>query len=220
LRIFVHRLHIRRNIFILKKIRLNILGISYSQSQSGSYALVLGESSGRRRLPIIIGGYEAQAIAMEIEKIKPARPLTHDLFKRFAETFGISLREVIINKFHDGIFFAKLVCSNGSEQHDIDARTSDAVALAVRYKCPIYTYESILKETGTMMNDEGEAESDAELQEQEEDTLMGEEDSDAVSETDLSELSTSELEDLLKQAIEKEAFEQASLLRDELNKRK
>ncbi|MGO1521947.1 MAG: bifunctional nuclease family protein, partial [Sphingobacterium sp.] len=124
----------------MKKIKLDIVGLSYSQTQSGAYALVLGETGGNRRLPVIIGGFEAQSIAVEIEKMAPSRPLTHDLFKSFAETFKISLDEILIYNLVDGIFFAKLLCSDGDQTVEIDARTSDAVALAVRFECPIYTY--------------------------------------------------------------------------------
>src|SRR5690606_19409416 len=127
---------------------LDIVGLSYSQTQSGAYALVLGEVNGNRRLPIIIGGFEAQAIAVEIEKMVPSRPLTHDLFKSFAETFHISIDEVLIYNLVDGIFFAKIICTNGNETHEIDTRTSDAVALAVRFDCPIYTYDFIMSSAG------------------------------------------------------------------------
>ncbi len=124
----------------MDKIRLEIIGMSYSQSQSGAYALILGEQGGVRRLPIIIGGFEAQAIAVELEKMKPSRPLTHDLFKNFAEHYNVFIKEVIIDKFREGVFFAKLICLQGDIESEIDARTSDAVALAIRFRCPIYTY--------------------------------------------------------------------------------
>ena len=128
----------------MKKLKLDIIGLSYSQTQSGAYALVLGEVTGRRRLPIIIGGFEAQAIAIEIEKMTPSRPLTHDLFKAFAEAYKINIKEIIIYNLVDGIFYSKLICSDGKKDMEIDARTSDAIALAVRFECPIYTYEFIL----------------------------------------------------------------------------
>ena len=127
----------------MKKIKLDIVGLSYSQTQSGAYALVLGELNGRRRLPIIIGSFEAQAIAIEIEKMTPSRPLTHDLFKSLASSYSINIQEVIIYNLVDGIFFAKLICSDGKKSSEIDSRTSDAIALAVRFDCPIYTYEFI-----------------------------------------------------------------------------
>ncbi len=192
----------------MKKIKLEILGISYSQSQSGAYALILGESGEKRRLPIIIGSFEAQAIAIELEKMKPSRPLTHDLLKNFAETFNISVTEVIIYKFSEGIFFAKLLCFDGSREVEIDSRTSDAVAIAVRFKCPIYTYESILKAAGIVLQDEEEP--GAESVEQEEKTPR---------ESEYSGLSVKELETMLMAAIDEEAYEKASRIRDEINRR-
>ncbi|MFO7978150.1 MAG: bifunctional nuclease domain-containing protein [Bacteroidales bacterium] len=192
----------------MKKIKLEILGISYSQSQSGAYALILGESGEKRRLPIIIGSFEAQAIAIELEKMKPSRPLTHDLLKNFAETFNISVSEVIIYKFSEGIFFAKLLCFDGSREVEIDSRTSDAVAIAVRFKCPIYTYESILKAAGIVLQDEEEP--GAESVEQEEKTPR---------ESEYSGLSVKELETMLMAAIDEEAYEKASRIRDEINRR-
>ena len=135
----------------MKKIKLDIVGLSYSQTQSGAYALVLGEISGRRRLPIIIGGFEAQAIAIEIEKMTPSRPLTHDLFKSFAQAYNVNIQEVVIYNLVDGIFYAKLLCNDGKKTVEIDARTSDAIALAVRFECPIYTYEFILASAGIVI---------------------------------------------------------------------
>src|SRR6201992_3722190 len=135
----------------MKKIKLDIVGLSYSQTQSGAYALVLGEISGRRRLPIIIGSFEAQAIAIEIEKMTPSRPLTHDLFKNFAQAFNIVIQEVIIYNLVDGIFYSKLICYDGKKSIEIDARTSDAIAIAVRFDCPIFTYEFILSTAGIVI---------------------------------------------------------------------
>jgi bifunctional DNase/RNase len=135
----------------MKKIKLDIVGLSYSQTQSGAYALVLGEISGRRRLPIIIGSFEAQAIAIEIEKMTPSRPLTHDLFKTFAQAYNITVQEIIIYNLVDGIFYAKLICSDGKKVMEIDARTSDAIAVSVRFDCPIYTYEFILSTAGIVI---------------------------------------------------------------------
>src|SRR6476620_9379533 len=143
----------------MKKVRLEIVGLSYSQTQSGAYALVLGESSGSRRLPIIIGGFEAQAIVIELEKMSPSRPLTHDLFKAFAQTFDINVTEVLIYNLVEGIFYAKLICSDGTREVEIDARTSDAIALAVRFNCEIYTYEFILKSAGIVLDDDIEVSS-------------------------------------------------------------
>ena len=128
----------------MNKIGLEIIGLSYSQTQSGAYALVLGEKAGIRRLPIIIGGFEAQAIAIELENMTPSRPLTHDLCKTFAYTFEIKIKEVIIYNLVEGIFFAKLICNQNGKEVEIDARTSDAIALAVRFNCPVYTFEFIL----------------------------------------------------------------------------
>ena len=140
----------------MEKIRLEIVGMSYSQSQSGAYALILSEREGKRRLPIIIGGFEAQAIAIELEKIKTPRPLTHDLFRSFSEAFNVVLSEVIINRFSEGVFYALLICSDGKKVREIDSRTSDAIALALRFNCPIYTYESIMATAGIVMDEENE----------------------------------------------------------------
>ncbi len=199
-----------------KKIKLEIIGISYSQSQSGAYALILGEVGDKRRLPIVIGSFEAQAIAIELEKMKPSRPLTHDLFKSFAETFKIVISEVVIYKFSEGIFFAKLICNNGGDVIEIDSRTSDAVALAVRFKCPIYTYESILGAAGIILPDEqGEEGTEKEVTEKKEPSAKSEKE-----EEDYSKYTVKELEKLLLAAIDKEAYEKASQIRDEINRRK
>jgi len=195
----------------MKKIKLEILGISYSQSQSGAYALIFGEEGQKRRLPIIIGSFEAQAIAIELEKMKPSRPLTHDLFKNFAATFNISITEVIIYKFSEGIFFAKLICFDGTKEVEIDSRTSDAVAIAVRFQCPIYTYEKILKAAGIVMQ-EGDESIDPP-------GSVAEKDSGAE-ETGYSQMTLKELEKKLMKAIDSEAYEKASVIRDEINKRK
>ncbi len=198
----------------MKKVKLEILGISYSQSQSGAYALVFGESGKKRRLPIIIGSFEAQAIAIELEKMKPSRPLTHDLFKSFASTFHVDVTEVIIYKFSEGIFFAKLICHDGSKEVEIDSRTSDAVAIAVRFKCPIYTYEKILDAAGIIMQ-EGDESLDTSPHE-----LPDEKEGAEVSKPDYAHLTLAELENKLMEAIDAEAYEKASVIRDEINKRK
>ena len=138
----------------MNKIGLEIIGLSYSQTQSGAYALVLGEKDGKRRIPIIIGGFEAQAIAIELENMTPSRPLTHDLFKTFASTFEIIIKEIIIYNLVEGIFFAKLVCEQNGKTVEIDARTSDSIALAVRFNCPVSTYEFILSSAGIVLEDE------------------------------------------------------------------
>ncbi|MFN2395249.1 MAG: bifunctional nuclease domain-containing protein [Bacteroidales bacterium] len=193
----------------MEKIKLEILGISYSQSQSGAYALILGENGEKRRLPIIIGSFEAQAIAIELEKMKPSRPLTHDLLKNFAQTFNIIIKEVIIYKFAEGIFYSKLICFDGIKEVEIDSRTSDAVALAVRFKCPIYTYESILGAAGIVLQDDEKS--------PEEETFKSEPE---VAPSDYESLSIKELEDLLMAAIDEEAYEKASKIRDEINKKR
>lgn len=198
----------------LDKIKLRILGISYSQSQQGAYALILIENEGKRRLPIIIGSFEAQSIAIELENMKPTRPLTHDLFKIFTETFKIIIREVIIYKFTEGIFFAKLVCFDGKTTIDIDSRSSDAVAIALRVNCPIYTYESILNQAGIIVEDEP-AEGETE-----EPTASPAKKEKPVPESQYASMSLAELNELLKAAVEEEAYEKASAIRDEINKRK
>lgn len=199
----------------MKKVRLEIVGLSYSQTQSGAYALVLGESSGSRRLPIIIGGFEAQAIAIELEKMSPSRPLTHDLFKSFARTFNINVTEVLIYNLVEGIFYAKLICSDGEREVEIDARTSDAIALAVRFECEIYTYEFILKSAGIVLDDESEPAASAVPSEP-----MAE-DPAVISEGDeYKSKSNEELKNMLQTAIDEEKYEMASKIRDELNQRK
>lgn len=197
----------------MKKVRLEIVGLSYSQTQSGAYALVLGESAGTRRLPIIIGGFEAQAIAIELEKMTPSRPLTHDLFKTFAETFDVQVNEVLIYNLVEGIFYAKLICNDGTKDVEIDARTSDAIALAVRFACPIFTYEFILKSAGIVLDDENAGIAgniEAEVPQKE---VSGDTD-------DLKSKSTEELKNLLQTALDDEQYETASKIRDELNVRK
>lgn len=198
----------------MEKIKLDILGISYSQSQSGAYALILGEHKGKRRLPIIIGGFEAQSIAIELEKMKPSRPLTHDLIKELAGTFNINITEVVIYKFVEGIFFAKLVCSHDSKVFEIDSRTSDAVALAVRFKCPIYTYEKIMTSAGIILDDLNQEKEEAPIRTKD-DYAPGE-----TKEGAYSHLSMTELEEVLQKAIQEEAYEKASIIRDEIKRRK
>ncbi|WP_118195200.1 bifunctional nuclease family protein [Albibacterium indicum] len=199
----------------MDKIRLDIVGLSYSQTQSGAYALVLGEVNGRRRLPIIIGGFEAQAIAIEIEKMTPSRPLTHDLFKSFADLFNIKVDEVLIYNLVDGIFFAKLICNDGAKNIEIDARTSDAIAIAVRFNCPIYTYEFILSTAGIII----EGNDFAFLENLDSDNLKSES-SEKSNPMSFSTLSDSELKDKLQQALNDEAYEKAAKIRDEIARRK
>ena len=199
----------------MKKIKLDIVGLSYSQTQSGAYALVLGEVNGRRRLPIIIGSFEAQAIAIEIEKMTPSRPLTHDLFKNFAQAFGITIQEIIIYNLVDGIFYAKLICSDGKKNIEIDARTSDAIAMAVRFDCSIYTYEFILSSAGIVI--EG---NDFVYLENMADATAEEKPVAASPSSGYSSLSNDELKTKLQEALNDEAYEKAAKIRDELNRRK
>jgi len=199
----------------MKKIKLDVVGLSYSQTQSGAYALVLGEVSGRRRLPIIIGSFEAQAIAIEIEKMTPSRPLTHDLFKNFAQAFSIVVQEIIIYNLVDGIFYSKLICSDGKKTIEIDARTSDAIAMAVRFDCAIYTYEFILSSAGIVIegNDFVYLENMSDAQQQEEKAVTS-------ATGGYTSLSNDELKTKLQEALSEEAYEKAAKIRDELNRRK
>jgi len=197
----------------MKKIKLDIVGLSYSQTQSGAYALVLGEVSGRRRLPIIIGSFEAQAIAIEIEKMTPSRPLTHDLFKSFGQAFHVTVQEIIIYNLVDGIFYSKLMCSDGKRVVEIDARTSDAIAVAVRFDCPIYTYEFILSTAGIVIegNDFVYLENINETPEEK---------TTPAATGGFTALSTDELKTKLQEALAEESYEKAAKIRDELNRRK
>jgi len=200
----------------MKKIKLDIVGLSYSQTQSGAYALVLGEVSGRRRLPIIIGGFEAQAIAIEIEKMTPSRPLTHDLFKTFAETYHIRIDEVIIYNLVDGIFYAKIIFNDGHKQTEIDARTSDAIALAVRFKAPVYTYEFILASAGIVIegNDFVFLENIESAGTADPETVPSKDTSSFASMTD------EQLQENLSKALADELYEKAARIRDEITRRK
>lgn len=193
----------------MEKVRLEIVGLSYSQTQSGAYALVLGEVGGKRSLPIIIGGFEAQAIAVELESMTPTRPLTHDLFKSFAISFGIKVNEVVIYNLNEGIFYAKLVCEKDGQITEIDARTSDAIALGVRFKCPIYTFENILASAGILLDENTDFGTDIS---EEEETTTAEKGS-------LSAYTIEELQIQLSEAIEEEDYEKASRLRDEISRR-
>ncbi len=200
----------------MKRIKLNVLGISYSQTQSGAYALILTEEEGERRIPIIIGGFEAQAIAIQLEGLTPPRPLTHDLFHNFANAFHISLREVEIYRLEEGVFYAKLICRNGGREITIDARTSDAVALALRFKCPIYTNEEIMTKSGVVLDP------DSEIDKGDIQKIIKQEKvhKSAKPVAGLEKLSNEELKKLLNKSIEKENYEKASLIRDELKRRK
>ncbi len=197
------------------KIRLNVLGISYSQTQTGAYALVLSEENGKRRIPIIVGGFEAQAIAIQLEGLKPPRPLTHDLFYNFAKTFNIDIIEVTINKLEEGVFHSKLTCDDGKQIVEIDTRTSDAIALALRFKCPIFTTEEIIDKSGIIL-DFGEEKMSMTDKESEEEIEVEE----TTSAKELAKLDIEELKKMLEEAVGKENYEKASLIRDELNRRK
>jgi bifunctional DNase/RNase len=197
----------------VEKIKLEILGLSSSQSQSGSFALVLGETEGNRRLPIIIGMFEAQAIAIEIEKIIPNRPMTHDLFKSFAGSFNYSVEEIVISDLKEGVFFAKIVCSDGANTIEIDARPSDAIAIGLRFDASIYTFENILSEAGIVLTDEGE-EDLGDLKKE-----VKKEKRSSVKSDDLKNYSMDKLNKLLSEAIEREDYERAAKIRDELSRR-
>lgn len=193
----------------MSRVKLNIVGLSSGQS-NGSYTLILGEDQGRRKLPIIIGSFEAQAIAIEIEKIVPFRPMTHDLFVSFCKTFNIQITEVEIYNLIDGVFHAKLICEVDGESREIDARTSDSIALAVRFKCPIFTYEDIMESAGVIFNDEM-------------DEIIGEPDELEASPNPSSGLTaqtTEQLNLMLQEALKEEDYGKAAIIRDELNKRK
>ncbi|HAA15497.1 MAG TPA: hypothetical protein DCE41_28855 [Cytophagales bacterium] len=203
----------------MDKIQLEILGLSSSQSQSGSFALVLGEVEGNRRLPIIIGMFEAQAIAIEIEKIVPNRPMTHDLFKSFAHTYNFTVEEIVISDLKEGVFFAKIVCSNGVDQVEIDARPSDAIAIGLRFDAEIFTYESILSEAGIVLTDEDEDE-EASVEEEVSAVEPVKKDDDAKNPLEkLKDYPFQKLEEMLNEAIGKEDYERAAMIRDEMNRR-
>lgn len=190
----------------MSRIRLNIVGLSSGQS-NGSYTLILGEDKGRRKLPIIIGSFEAQAIAIEIEKIVPFRPMTHDLFVSFCKTFNINVVEIEIYNLIDGVFHAKLLCEKDGETSEIDARTSDSIALAVRFKCPIYTYEDIMESAAVVFNEDIEEELDTEQ-------------APKPAGVDYSAQTLDKLNQLLEEAIKNEDYIKAARIRDEIQKRK
>lgn len=194
----------------MKKIELDIVALSHSVTQSHNYAVVLGEKEGSRRLPIVIGGFEAQAIAVAMERMTPNRPLTHDLFKKALQTFDVEVKEVVINNLLDGIFYARLVCIRGDDEIEIDSRTSDALALAVRFKCPIYTFEFILETAGVVLEDD---ENDAEKGKTIEAVEKAEEQT-------LADYSLDALSQLLNDALEREDYERAAEIRDEISQRR
>lgn len=195
----------------MKKIELEIVALSHSITQTHSYAVVLGEVNGLRRLPIVIGGFEAQAIAVALERMNPSRPLTHDLMKNFMLAFNVDLHEVVINDLQEGIFYSKLVCSSENDTVEIDSRTSDALALAVRFGCPIYTFENILESAGILMEDDEKKKAAAARQPVTSDTTGKE---------DLKSLSLQELNTLLNEVLEQEDYIRAIAIRDEINNRK
>jgi bifunctional DNase/RNase len=194
----------------MKRVKLKVMGISYSQTQSGAYALILNEEKGDRRIPIIIGGFEAQAIVIKLENLNPPRPLTHDLFKTFADEFRISVLEVFIYKLEDGVFYSKLICNNGEKEISIDSRTSDAVAMALRFGCPIFITEEILVKAGITINPsdtentgDGSVESILEPESSKYDSLSDE-----------------ELYKMIDEYVKTEDYERAAAIRDEIEKRK
>lgn len=201
----------------MKKIELEIVALSHSITQSHSYAVVLGEVNGIRRLPIVIGGFEAQAIAVALEKMNPTRPLTHDLMRSICQSFSIEVKEVIINNLLDGIFYSQLVCKRGNELIEVDSRTSDALALAVRFDCPIYTYEFILDSAGLILEEPAKEEK-LEVKERKPEKKSGA--AAAVKSMDLARQSLPELNQLLQTLLEKEDYEQAIMVRDEISRRK
>lgn len=195
----------------MKKIQLDIVALSHSVSQSHNYAVVLGEQDGSRRLPIVIGAFEAQAIAVAMERMTPNRPLTHDLFKNALDTFNIELKEVIINDLLDGIFYAKLVCLRKGEIIEIDSRTSDALAMAVRFNCPVFTYEFILETAGVIL-EEG-----AEDEEEKPKMVLKEKEGSTAS---LTSYSIDALQKMLDEVLSEENYERAARIRDEINRRR
>ncbi|MEI8116547.1 MAG: bifunctional nuclease family protein [Flavobacteriia bacterium] len=195
----------------MQKVKLEITGIAYSQTQSGSYVLTLLEVAGKRKLPIVIGGFEAQAIAVELEKMTPSRPLTHDLFKSFCKSFGVTVKEILIYKFHEGVFYSKLICERDGQQTEIDSRTSDAIAIGVRFNAPIFTLGQILDEVGGAENDTNEA-FDFDEDEEQDHVLSSQG-------NEWKDVNSEELSNKLMEAIENEDYELASKIRDEIKQR-
>ena len=194
----------------MNKVSLEIIGLTYSESSTGAYVLILGDKNSQRRLPIVIGNAEAESIAVGIEKHKNGRPHTHDLFLRFAHEFGIEIMEVVINRFRDGVYYAMLVCKQGDDLTMVDARPSDAIAIAVRMGCEIYAYESVMEEAGIIMED----------MEKQEDEPEDEPINIGAKKASLDLLDLEALEDLLQEAIDNEDYQKAAEIRDEINKRK
>jgi len=194
----------------MKKIELEIVALSHSITQTHSYAVVLGEVNGLRRLPIVIGGFEAQAIAVALERMSPSRPLTHDLMKNFMMAFNVELHEVVINDLQEGIFYSKLVCSSANDTVEIDSRTSDALALAVRFGCSIYTYDTILDQAGILMEDDGKKKK----------ATTAAVTSETSGSDDLKNLSLEDLDALLNEVLDQEDYIRAIAIRDEIKSRK
>ena len=195
----------------MNKVSLEIMGLTYSESSTGAYVLILGDKNSQRRLPIVIGSAEAESIAVGIEKHKNGRPHTHDLFLRFTHEFGVEIIEVVINRFRDGVYYAMLVCKQGNDLTMVDARPSDAIAIAVRTGCEIYAYESVMEEAGIIMEDMEKQES-----EETDDDLINK----GADKTSLNMLDLETLEELLQEAIDNEDYMKAAQIRDEINSRK
>ena len=195
----------------MNKVSLEIIGLTYSESSTGAYVLILGDKNSQRRLPIVIGSAEAESIAVGIEKHKNGRPHTHDLFIRFAREFGIEVMEVVINRFRDGVYYAMLVCKQGDDLTMIDARPSDAIAIAVRLGCEIYAYESVMEEAGIIMDD-----MEKDTPDTNEESIINK----GTSKTSLDLLDLETLEELLQEAIDNEDYQKAAQIRDEINRRK
>ncbi|MCU0455905.1 MAG: bifunctional nuclease family protein [Bacteroidales bacterium] len=193
----------------MKRVKLKVMGMSYSQTQSGAYALLLIEENGTRRIPIIIGGFEAQAIVIKLENLEPPRPLTHDLFKNFADQFRIAVTEVMIYKLEDGVFFSRLICNDGKNEHAIDSRTSDAVAIALRFGCPIYISEEIL-EKAQLTNSPSDTEN----------VVPGETETRYEPGGKFDTYTDDELYKMIDEAVKTEDYERAASIRDEIDKRK
>ncbi|MFY8128170.1 MAG: bifunctional nuclease family protein [Chitinophagaceae bacterium] len=199
----------------MKKIELEIIALSHSITQTHSYAVVLGETNGLRRLPIVIGGFEAQAIAVALEKMNPSRPLTHDLMKNFMNAFNVEMQEVIISDLQEGIFYSRLVCFTENDTVEIDSRTSDALALAVRFGCPIYTYDHILENAGILMDEQGNEQPKSQKIE-----AVGVQPNEEIGTQDLTRMSIEQLNKLLEEVLENEDYIKAIAIRDELKRRK
>ena len=195
----------------MNKVSLEIIGLTYIESSTGAYVLILGDKNSQRRLPIVIGSAEAESIAVGIEKHKNGRPHTHDLFIRFAREFGIEVMEVVINRFRDGVYYAMLVCKQGDDLTMVDARPSDAIAIAVRLGCEIYAYESVMEEAGIIMDD-----MEKDTPDTNEESIINK----GTSKTSLDLLDLETLEELLQEAIDNEDYQKAAQIRDEINRRK